>query len=91
MIIVATNCDALKLNQVAGRLIGAACGQPFTTSAGRLDITISLGGYTMTYDERMTTEQLVLACDRSLYKAKYSGRDSIVIDECKPNPSERVS
>lgn len=52
--------------------------EPFTTDAGRLDISFS-GGLTAATDLD-TAESLIKRADEALYRAKSSGRDRVMVD-----------
>jgi diguanylate cyclase (GGDEF)-like protein len=70
------NCDA-RFAHVAGERIRATIATtPFVTTAGPLDVTVSIG--IATYGPEPTTgEDLVAACDRALYDAKHQGRNRV--------------
>jgi diguanylate cyclase (GGDEF)-like protein len=51
---------------------------PFTTTAGLLPITVSIGVATMPGAEQQSSNDLIAAADKCLYQAKKAGRDRVV-------------
>jgi len=75
-LVVLDNCNA-RFAPVAGeRIRGAVAKRPIVTTAGPLDMTISVG--VATYGPGQDdAETLVAACDRALYVAKAKGRNRV--------------
>ncbi len=63
--------------QVAEKIRRVVARTPFVTTAGELDIAISVG--LATHDETIPTDKLIAQADHALYQAKQNGRNRVEI------------
>lgn len=75
--IVATECDLAAARELAERCRRATADLPFATSAGPLDVTISLGIAAPKVDQMPDRQQLISQADARLYTAKRNGRNQM--------------
>ncbi|MFI5958870.1 diguanylate cyclase [Cryptosporangium sp. NPDC051539] len=76
-IVTATNAE--QLQAVAERVRQSICGTPVALQDGSgLQVTVSIG-VAASPDNARTPEQLTLAADESLYRAKADGRNRVVV------------
>jgi len=75
-LVLLSNCDGRHAHVAGERIRAAVARTPFPTTAGPLDVTVSVG--ITTYGPEPTPgDELVAACDRALYDAKGSGRNRV--------------
>jgi diguanylate cyclase (GGDEF)-like protein len=78
-LVLLSNCDERFAHVAGERMRSAIAKTPFDTSAGLLDVTVSIG--IATYGPEPTLgDALVAACDRALYRAKDDGRNRVATD-----------
>lgn len=75
-LIIAPNPNDTQDDHLFERLRSAVAGTEFETRAGKIAVTISLG--VARYAKENTTDELVLAADEALYRAKAGGRNQVV-------------
>ncbi|MDB5926450.1 MAG: diguanylate cyclase response regulator [Betaproteobacteria bacterium] len=76
-IIVLPRCDMASALHVAERVRCAVAAEPVCTSAGHVDITVSLGVGVANKGQATSLEALLLAADQALYRAKSLGRNRV--------------
>ncbi len=81
MLIVLPNCDNSNVITIMERLRKVICTKKVKTTAGNLDVTISLGGATSQNFKEISLEELLEGSDNSLYLAKRHGRNCAVVTE----------
>ncbi len=75
-LVLLSNCDERYAHVAGERIRAAIAARPFTTTAGPLEVTVSIG--LTTYGPEPTPrDALVAACDRALYVAKGNGRNRV--------------
>ena len=85
-LVLLNNCDANHAHIAGERIRSAVAKRPIESTAGPLDITVSVG--ITTYGPHPTAgDELVAACDRALYAAKANGRNRVEIAEGAPPPA----
>jgi diguanylate cyclase (GGDEF)-like protein len=76
-IVLLSGCDA-RFAHIAGERIRAAVARdPFTTTAGPLEVSVSIGMATFTSGHHTSSDDLIADCDRALYAAKAGGRNRV--------------
>jgi len=86
--LIGTNCE--QAHVVARRCLKSISTAPFQTTAGEISCTVSIGGATFFGQPPETgTDKLIRAADASLYEAKETGRNKIVIKEMLKGTSEQ--
>ncbi|ETR68571.1 MAG: response regulator receiver modulated diguanylate cyclase [Candidatus Magnetoglobus multicellularis str. Araruama] len=79
-IIVLPQCGKTEVHTVAERLRQQVCQQPYETSVGAIDVTISLGATWITpSDQDCANENIIRVVDKGLYAAKHKGRNTTVL------------
>jgi diguanylate cyclase (GGDEF)-like protein len=68
-------CDGATAGRVMERVRTACAEPPFATSAGDLEVTVSLGATVVHGLEEVELTGILNAADRALYRAKESGRN----------------
>jgi two-component system cell cycle response regulator len=74
-LVIAPDVTAVQLAEVAERCRAAVASAPFSTEAGTIVVTVSLGG---TYGSLDRWDAAVRHADNALYAAKRAGRDQAV-------------
>jgi diguanylate cyclase (GGDEF)-like protein len=75
-LVLLSNCDERYAHVAGERIRAAIAARPFTTAAGAIEMTVSVG--LTTYGPEPTPcDALVAACDRALYVAKGNGRNRV--------------
>jgi diguanylate cyclase (GGDEF)-like protein len=75
-LVLLSNCDGRFAHVAGERIRSAVAKSPIVTTAGPIDMTVSIG--IATYGPEPTPgDELVAACDRALYSAKGSGRNRV--------------
>lgn len=67
--------------ECAERLRRAVGQRPIRTSAGNIDITISVGGCSITVTDCNAVKQGFIIADRAMYAAKQAGRNRVIVTE----------
>jgi diguanylate cyclase (GGDEF)-like protein len=81
-LILLSGCGSENLKGRAEHVRQRIGGTVFPTSAGRLTVSISVGGTTVErWDPRVAMEEYLRQADEALYKAKAEGRDRVVYAE----------
>jgi diguanylate cyclase (GGDEF)-like protein len=75
-LVVLPNCDGPTAVEIAERMRAATSGLPFAPASVALKVTASFGVAELRADD--TIESLVLRADQRLYRAKRSGRNSVI-------------
>jgi len=83
MLIILPNCDQNNVTVIAERLRQLICTKKIKTTAGELDITISLGGASTQNFTEISLEQMLESSDSALYQAKRHGRNCAIVTEPK--------
>lgn len=83
MLIVLPNCDQSNVTVIAERLKQVICNRKIKTTAGDLDVTISLGGTSTQNLHEISLNKLLESSDNALYLAKRHGRNCAVVTEPK--------
>lgn len=78
-LIVITHCDKEAAFSRAEEIRLAVCSFPFSTTAGALPVTISIGVYAGDYDQTVKVEDMLRQADEALYAAKTAGRNRVSI------------
>jgi two-component system cell cycle response regulator len=79
---VLSGCPRHNLEEVAEQVRKAIDNTPFKTSAGELSVSISLGATSIeSWDPHSSMEYYLRLADRSLYKAKQTGRNRVAYSE----------
>ena len=68
--------DAEQALEAAGRIRSSAANRPIPTEVGELTVTVSIGVTALTAEDSIN--DLLKRADEALYKAKETGRDSVV-------------
>jgi two-component system cell cycle response regulator len=81
-LILLSGCDSENLKARAEHVRQRISGAVFPTSAGRLSVSISVGGTTVErWNPRVPMEEFLRQADEALYRAKAEGRDRVVFAE----------
>ena len=83
-LIVSSECDLTRGAELAERVRGRIASDPFPTTAGQLNVTISLGIAASAEADRLDGDALVRAADEALYQAKEAGRNRAVAAQLPP-------
>ena len=83
MLIVLPNCDRDNVTVVTERLRQVICTKNIKTTAGALNITISLGGASTQGLNKISLEKMLESSDNALYQAKRQGRNCAIVTEPK--------
>ncbi len=83
MLIVLPNCDRDNVTVVTERLRQIICKKNIKTTAGALNITISLGGASTQGLNKISLEKMLESSDNALYQAKRQGRNCAIVTEPK--------
>ncbi len=75
ILVIAWDADSHRLKKIMERLRKAVSGTPFSTDAGPIAVSISLGGITSEFKTDISAEELIKLSDQALYEAKNKGRD----------------
>ena len=75
-IIVAESCSKQAV-VVAERCRLAICSEPFSTTAGQIECSISIGFAITDEEHPLEMEELMQEADQELYKAKENGRNQV--------------
>lgn len=75
--IVATECDPTAARELAERCRRAIADSPFATTAGPLEITISLGLAAPPVGQPLERSSLLATADARLYESKRNGRNQV--------------
>ena len=81
MLIVLPNCDQKNVTIIAERLRQVICNKKIKTTAGDLDVTISLGGTSTQSLNEISLDKILETSDKALYEAKQLGRNRSVLTE----------
>ncbi|MDL2220700.1 GGDEF domain-containing protein, partial [Eubacteriales bacterium OttesenSCG-928-N14] len=76
-IILCEDMDECAGQQMAARVLDAVNGHAFSTSAGVVPVTVSIGGYTFMPSVGDDVEQWLQVVDGYLYRAKENGRNRV--------------
>lgn len=76
-IIIIANTSELKMKSISERLRKKIEDEAFTTAAGELEITISIGYITTKFSKVRSESDLIKLSDDALYQAKDSGRNCV--------------
>jgi len=76
--ILMVNSDRKSSGVVCDRIMESINSEPFVTSVGELNCTISCGFAQCTIDNTMNDEELLALADKRLYEAKQAGRQQII-------------
>ena len=79
MLIVLPNCDQSNVTIIAERLKQVVCTKKIKTTAGDLDVTISLGGSSTQNLNNISLDKLLESSDNALYMAKRQGRNCVIV------------
>jgi diguanylate cyclase (GGDEF)-like protein len=77
-LIVLPGCGAGEAHDVAERIRTYTEGHAIDTSAGSLELTVSIGAATAVGDGDVSIDDLIVTADRALYEAKDAGRNRVV-------------
>ena len=83
MLIVLPNCDQNNVAAISERLREVVCTKKIKTTAGDLDLTISLGGTSTQYLDEISLNKMLEISDQALYQAKRNGRNCTVVVDPK--------
>jgi len=83
ILIVLPNCDQNNVKVIAERLKQVICSNKINTTAGDLDITISLGGASTQNLQKISLDKLLENSDNALYLAKQQGRNCAIVTDPK--------
>jgi diguanylate cyclase (GGDEF)-like protein len=75
-LVLLNNCDARHAHIAGERIRQSVAATPIESTAGPLDVTVSVG-LTTYGPEPKAGDELVAACDRALYTAKDKGRNRV--------------
>lgn len=83
MLIVLPNCNKNNVAIIAERLRKIVCKKKIKTTAGDLDVSISLGGTSTQNLDEFPLNKMLDISDKALYMAKRKGRNCFVVTEPK--------
>jgi len=83
MLIILPNCDRDNVTIITERLRQTICNRKIKTTAGDLDLTISLGGASTQHLDEISLNKMLENSDKALYQAKRNGRNCAVVTESK--------
>jgi diguanylate cyclase (GGDEF)-like protein len=75
-LIVLPRCDLERTAEVAERIRASVAKTPIDTSAGQIEITVSIGA-TVIDHELVSVHELIQSADQALYEAKELGRNRV--------------
>jgi diguanylate cyclase (GGDEF)-like protein len=76
-LIVLPGCDMTNALQVAERVRAFVASKPLETPSGTVAITVSLGVAAVEKGQATGVDQLIVAADEALYRAKHAGRNRV--------------
>jgi two-component system cell cycle response regulator len=77
--IVLPNCAGADAEKVAERVRRAVCESPVVTSAGAVNVSVSVGVASASTSCRLSPQDVISLADAGLYKAKGAGRNRVVV------------
>ncbi|MCJ7582115.1 MAG: diguanylate cyclase [Candidatus Aminicenantes bacterium] len=83
LLIVLPNCDQNNVAVISERLREVICNKKIKTTAGNLDVSISLGGTSAQKFDEFSLNKMLESSDKALYRAKRNGRNCVVVTEPK--------
>ncbi len=78
-LIILPGCDSAGAGEQGERVLDAIRSRPFETSAGKLQITVSVGAVCSKDAPGAMPLNLLRSADTALYQAKYGGRNRLMI------------
>ncbi len=76
--VVLDNAGEKEAREIAEKMRRSIRSKPFTTTAGRIQMTASFGYSVLTGTEGVAKKELLEQADQALYQAKEGGRDRVV-------------
>ena len=77
-VVFCENIDVPGGKRTAERIRKAVCEKPFVTSEGEINVSVSIGVYTLVPDKDTEINEILEVADDMMYQAKQSGRNRVV-------------
>lgn len=81
-LIIAPGCGAEETERLGERIRESIAGEPYVTSDGNVNVTVSLGTAACETPRGCDASTLIRAADNALYRAKSEGRNRVVAAPC---------